>query len=322
MSTDAWNREQLYREVWETPLVKLAASYDVSTHVLGNVCRRLQIPLPPRGYWTQKEFGKHLERTSLPKATNLPVIERIERDLPAATRSETSKNDPELVRIATVEVQNLSINPEAKRHKLVATARRILRDAQMDSRGILIAPRYGETCLAIRASKIALERALDLVNTIIVALENEGFPVTIQDGPQATGAQIFGQRVGFCLVEKACVTDRKEVTESSWTRTVVDYAPTGRLEFRIDGYGTSPQTVWRDSKRRKLENLLSQCVAGLMRWGRKFRIDAEARKQQEIEEQKQRKELEILAQQIKEEEDKVQALVVLPANLDSQGLVF
>lgn len=146
MSTDTWNREELYAEVWRTPLVKLAARYGVSAYVLGSVCRKLGIPLPPSGYWTQKEFGKPMERAPLPDVTNPPVIERKKSDLPAATQSERNEDDPELVRIAAVEAQNLSVNPEAKRHKLVATARRILRDAQTDGRGILIAPRYGEPC--------------------------------------------------------------------------------------------------------------------------------------------------------------------------------
>ncbi len=41
---EIWNREELYAEVWEKPLVKVAARYDISAVALGKVCKKLQIP--------------------------------------------------------------------------------------------------------------------------------------------------------------------------------------------------------------------------------------------------------------------------------------
>jgi hypothetical protein len=58
---EMWDREQLYFEIWETPLIKLAVKHGISAVALGKVCRNLQIPLPGRGYWTKKEFGKSVE---------------------------------------------------------------------------------------------------------------------------------------------------------------------------------------------------------------------------------------------------------------------
>lgn len=54
---ETWNREELYGEVWERPLVRVASRYGISAVALGKVCRKLQVPLPGRGYWTKKEFG-------------------------------------------------------------------------------------------------------------------------------------------------------------------------------------------------------------------------------------------------------------------------
>jgi hypothetical protein len=53
-----WDREELYAEVWEKPLVKVAPKYGISAVALAKVCRKLQIPLPGRGYWTKKECSK------------------------------------------------------------------------------------------------------------------------------------------------------------------------------------------------------------------------------------------------------------------------
>jgi hypothetical protein len=70
-----------------------------------------------------------------------------------------------------------------------------------DEKGILRSP-FSEPCLEVRASEEALERALALMNAVILCLEAEGFPVTVQQGKHGTGAQIFGHRVSFAIVEK------------------------------------------------------------------------------------------------------------------------
>lgn len=307
MSIDTWNREELYADVWEAPLTKLTTKYGVSRYVLGNVCRRLQIPLPPGGYWTQREFGKAVERIPLPEATNLPIIARNKTVMPAAARSEQPPDDPELLRIARVEAMKLSVDPDAKRHKLVVVAARLLKHSKVDDRGILMLPR-DQPCLDIRVSKQSLERALALMNAIILSVEEEGFSASVQHAPQGTAFEIFGKRVPFCLVEKAHIKGHKEVREFSWTRTVVDYEPTGDLEFRIEGWTQGIRRAWRDGKTQRLESVLSGCVGALLREGRQRKIQAELAKQQEIETERRQKELEMLAQQIREEEEKIKAL--------------
>ena len=55
---EIWNREELYAEVWERPLVKIAPKNEISAVALAKVCRKLQIPLPGRGYWPSSNSGK------------------------------------------------------------------------------------------------------------------------------------------------------------------------------------------------------------------------------------------------------------------------
>ena len=43
-SSTAWNRVELYTEVWNQPLVELSRKYGISDVRLGKVCRRLSIP--------------------------------------------------------------------------------------------------------------------------------------------------------------------------------------------------------------------------------------------------------------------------------------
>jgi hypothetical protein len=59
-------RDELYRMVWAEPVEKLAARYAISGGGLAKICARLDIPVPPRGYWAQLQHGYKPERLPLP----------------------------------------------------------------------------------------------------------------------------------------------------------------------------------------------------------------------------------------------------------------
>ena len=52
------SREALYIKVWETPTVKLAKEFGVSDVAIGKMCKRLDVPKPPLGYWRESKRGK------------------------------------------------------------------------------------------------------------------------------------------------------------------------------------------------------------------------------------------------------------------------
>jgi hypothetical protein len=76
-SCSAWNRVELYKEVWDQPLVKLSRKYRISDVRLGKVCRKLQIPHPGRGYWAKRKAGIPIERLPLPEFKDAPVVRRM-----------------------------------------------------------------------------------------------------------------------------------------------------------------------------------------------------------------------------------------------------
>lgn len=308
---ETWNREELYAEVWEQPLVKVAPKYGISAVALGKICCKLQIPLPGRGYWTKKEFGKTVERLPLPQAKDLPIVHRFK--FPASEQSpssvpatpEEAPTDPEFLRIIDIESRNIVIDPAARRHKLVTATEKAMKRALPDEKGILQS-RYDEPCLELRVSKEALERALSFINAVILCLETEGFPVTLQQGKHGTGAQIFGYRVPFAIVEKLRERGRRQVQEYSWTRTIIEYEPKGDLEFRVGDYTCGRKC--RDGKTQRLEDQLSTCVGALLREGRASLISANLAVQRNLERQAKEREKAELARQIAEEEKKVQDL--------------
>src|SRR2546428_7307541 len=61
------HREELYAQVWSEPMVRLAKRYVVSAVALAKVCRKLDIPVPPRGYWRRLETGWRRMPPPLPK---------------------------------------------------------------------------------------------------------------------------------------------------------------------------------------------------------------------------------------------------------------
>ena len=49
----AVTREKLFEEIWAEPMTTVAARYNVSSTYLARICKRLKVPLPVRGHWTQ-----------------------------------------------------------------------------------------------------------------------------------------------------------------------------------------------------------------------------------------------------------------------------
>ncbi len=60
------SREDLYRQVWETPMLRLGEQYGISGNGLKKICDRLQVPYPPPGHWAKLRAGKSVTRAPLP----------------------------------------------------------------------------------------------------------------------------------------------------------------------------------------------------------------------------------------------------------------
>jgi hypothetical protein len=93
-----YDREELYRKVWEQPLLKVAEEYGVSAVALGKTCRKLSVPVPGRGHWAKLAYGKEgVKKPPLPKVDKIPVVYRspvVQRKPPTP-----DQNDPEYAAI-------------------------------------------------------------------------------------------------------------------------------------------------------------------------------------------------------------------------------
>ena len=52
------NRKELHKKVWETPITRLSKEYGLSDVGFAKICKKHNIPRPPRGYWARKATGQ------------------------------------------------------------------------------------------------------------------------------------------------------------------------------------------------------------------------------------------------------------------------
>ncbi|REE84557.1 hypothetical protein A8990_11492 [Paenibacillus taihuensis] len=63
------SREQIYNEVWELSLAGVARKYGTSYGLIYKLCKEVNVPIPPSGYWTKLNFGKSVSKPPLPNST-------------------------------------------------------------------------------------------------------------------------------------------------------------------------------------------------------------------------------------------------------------
>jgi hypothetical protein len=309
---EAWNREELYKEIWEQPMLKLAPKYGISSVMLGKVCRKLRIPVPGRGYWARKESGKPVGRKPLSTAKNLPIVHRFKTPPtgpPTAEQPASEPNDPEYLRIKEIESRTIHLDAAERRHPLVVLTARAMKGRDSYDKGRVHSPR-NELCLRLLVSKESLDRALAILNGIVTLLKKEGFQVSNGKENQNAVAKIFGQDVAFEIVEKYRQLGMKETKSNyGYVDRSMQYELAGLLEFRVGDRSWGGIRVG-DGKARRLENEISTMLGALMREARAQSIRAESRRQEEIRRRQRDMERYELSNQIQEEEKRV-------ANLDS-----
>lgn len=73
------SRELLYNEIWEISVSGVAKKYNVPYAELLRLCKRIEVPIPPSGYWVKLRFGKPVEKIPLPESAQseaiLPILD-------------------------------------------------------------------------------------------------------------------------------------------------------------------------------------------------------------------------------------------------------
>lgn len=164
------SREELYEQVWTTPVNLLAKKFNVSGSYLARICSALNVPRPPVGYWQKKAVGKAETRPSLPAAQpgdQLIWSKDAGLTLPAKPHAWRKPRDMAAARPVG-----------SGRHPLLMGVEKLFRKSRKVEEGEFLRP-YKWLLPDIVAAESELSRALDLASQIYRALDDAGHRVLI-----------------------------------------------------------------------------------------------------------------------------------------------
>jgi len=264
------NRKELYKKIWETPITRLSKEYGLSDVGLSKICKRNNIPRPPRGYWARKTAGYKVKRLPLPPGEDVTI------EITPNPYSRNATKHRELV-------ARMLLSPQSEEepivvpgrlsnpHPLIKQSSEILNSRQPNDDGLVHPPKKG--CLDITVSKNSLRRALRIMDTIIKALEKLGYDVYLSEG--RTKTKIQEVLISFGMSEKL-TTKKKRPKEHDLkgryrfghNRFTEERLPSGDLCLTIheaeDFYIYGCQQNWNDGKKSKLENRINSFIDGLV----------------------------------------------------------
>ncbi len=296
-------RQALYQRVWSEPVSKLSKEYGLSGVGFAKLCKRNDIPHPPRGFWAKKVAGYKTVALPLPRPSEDWEIK--------ITPHETAIQDPDLRTEAEKKLTEAAqampiLVAESLRgaHELVAQSFHVLKFADKDQYGLLKVPSKG--CLDIWVSKDSLQRALLIMDALIKTFESRGFKVKMAGKDvEGTIVELMGTNVSFgiseCLIAKKEEVDdngdikgRYEFQHSKFQSKTV---PSGELRLEIDPHSayysrsSGQRRKWSDGQRGRIETYLNQFVVGVIKVAtaqREAKLENERREHELQEEKKQR----------------------------------
>lgn len=330
-------RQQLYDQVWATPMRKLATTYGLSDVGLAKVCRRHEIPRPPVGYWAKKEFGKPVRQAPLRNVSD-PELETIvfyPDEVRETKHQETERELPsfedladlvkqELGRQGTIAVPATLSSP----HPVVVSTRDALhessRERLKDQYG-MIHPSYRMTnrCFSVSIGKDSIPRAMRLLQALIRVLESRGFELKLSRDenkrPHFVGCKtslVVSISEKSTRSEHELTPDEKErlkkYPSSSW-RPRWDYTPSGLLTLTVkDNAEFGEDASWKETKRKPLEEQLNDIVLGIPyiiersrkrkiehdEWTRRYREEQQRRFEEEETKRKEAKRIQELFEEV------------------------
>ena len=286
-------REELYELVWSEPMVRLARRFTITDVALAKTCKRMGIPVPPRGYWRRKETGYRVGRPALPPL-KLGMTTDVELQLREPADGTLAPNpDVEAQRAFEARPENRIVVAQrlASPHPLVERTRLALALAKPGPDGCLDSAR-GDG-VDIRVTPKLLPRALRIMDALVKAVEARAGRISTKAADQReTCVEFLGERIPL-LLEERVIRTRHVLTEAEhrhpYRAPRWDYAPTGKLRIERKEWTSEPlRKRWADSAKRRLEDVLNDVVLGLVvmadaKRTRRLQREREERERQEAE---------------------------------------
>lgn len=324
------DRKTLYEEVWSEPVSVVALRYGLSDVGLAKICRSLAIPLPSRGYWAKVKAGRIMKRAPLPKLDDTGgEIQRLVK-LPVEEAQARVEAKKELSKIRKDSSVSSIPTDSVPLHPLVqAAAKRLHRDAGWPKdTNLRHAP---NEVLNIAVTAASLERALQITDHLIKALEKQAFTVQVDAQKSVTvlRREETGTELTFSLAEKinrsahevtaAEEQARKRYYERFRRGTPADYPKIPQYDYHATGIlaievGRWTSRTWRDTPKTVLEKRLGEVTAGILGLARETHAKAVEVARQEEERRLAKERYEYLLKRRESEATRFQSLEAQATN--------
>lgn len=258
-------RDELYRLVWETPMSRLSERFGLSGNGLAKICRRLDVPYPPRGYWARQAAGKKVKATALPRAKpGIPSSATIHRKAPA----EVKELAPDLAASLSAAMEEVgTIRVPERLHKPHAIIAGWLAEQQ---RQVELA-KHGRWGSHYRPRDFTPmeKRRHRLLDALFKELEKQGARAGENDRRELY-AEVSGERLEFELREKDKQVRRPLTAEElRWggnkSGMRQELQPTGCFLFAMKRYVPgSLRREWLERDDAPIEDRLAEIVATFM----------------------------------------------------------
>ena len=283
-----FTRAELYERVWATPMSKLAVEFGLSDQGLAKICRKHDIPTPPRGHWAKLASGKPSPQLALPEKNQTGDLRiAIRPNKEKGRRSERGEAVHQSIRKAEAKAAETHPIPESMRslHPLVAgwiSDHKADQEERRKARRGRSARDFYWGGLDPLPDLTERDRyRLRVTSAFLKAVEKRGVRVV---GGQRKGKlelEILGEKLPCAIMEKMhrSYGDRDE----TWSAWVHDHnaglKPSGWLRFSVEpwGVGTTPKDLI-ESDKAPADVLLARFIERVMALGPKL---VEARKERE-----------------------------------------
>lgn len=290
-------RSVLYQQVWAEAMVNVAKKYSISDVALAKICRKLNIPVPGRGYWRRKHTGKRVPpQPPLPSLpSGAPTAATIRSPLPKPTSEPASAAVQKQV---AYEAEHPIEVPDriSRVHPLLTDLSSALKTASADHYGALMSCEAKQ--FNLRVSKETARRAVRILHAFITATFQRGFTPAAGSDKKTFSVTVLGESLEIALEERFKQVPHvptRQPSATPWYTPRFDYESTGQLSLRIKSiWGGEVRKVWRDTKTARLEEVLNDVMVGLVKAAEAQRIATleRDRQRQEWEAERKRKELE------------------------------
>lgn len=310
--------------VWTTPITKLAKDFGLSDVGFSKICRKHQIPLPPRGHWAKVASGQRIRKSPLPNSQNDPDIEIVRRDPDSNLQRLALKTSQERRQLAETEVGEITIPEELSRpHPLTKKTQQLFGDIlkkkqreqkvgrswKLDWKDHAPLDEYGRyrsyppEGYGLVVSFDCLNRALLFLDTLVKSLEKHGFEIHEDIKPQQHPKRKViavkdDEGISFYLAEgykRRLLTpeEQKKVLEKSLFPKSSEMVPSGKLTLTTSSIEFWNERKWTDGSKR-IEQALPEIVAEFLRLvtrQKQQRVEHEEQQRRRAEHEKRQQEI-------------------------------